>query len=79
MKVIGVNGQQFSLDDLKRAIQQSKSNTVPISISVSNTGSLETHDVIYHDGLRAPHLERIDGTSDYPVNILKPLTSPGAK
>jgi predicted metalloprotease with PDZ domain len=77
MKVIGVNGQQFSLDDLKRAIQQSKSNTVPISISVSNTGSLETHDVIYHDGLRAPHLERIDGTSDYLANILKPLTSPG--
>jgi predicted metalloprotease with PDZ domain len=73
MKVVGVNGQEFSLDDLKRAVQQSKSTAAPISISVSNTGSLETHDVAYHDGLRAPHLERIDGSNDYLANILKPL------
>jgi predicted metalloprotease with PDZ domain len=73
MKIVGVNGRRFSVDDLKRAIQQSKSNSGPISIIVSNTGWLETHELAYHEGLRAPHLERIDGTNDYLNDILKPL------
>jgi len=73
MKIVGINGHQFSVDDLKRAVQQSKSNSAPISIIVSNTGWLETHELAYHEGLRSPHLERIDGTNDYLNDILKPL------
>jgi len=73
MKIVGVNGHQFSVDDLKRAIQQSKSNSAPISVIISNTGWLETHELAYHEGLRSPHLERIDGTNDYLNDILKPL------
>lgn len=73
MKIVGVNGRQFSVDELKRVVQDAKSNSNPILILVSNTGSFETHDIVYHDGLRYPHLERIDGTSDYLGDILKPL------
>src|SRR5689334_20872114 len=75
MKIIGVNGSQFSVDDLKRAIQASKSNAAPIIIISSNTGSMETHAIPYHDGLRSPHLQRVDEERDYLNDILKPLTS----
>ncbi|MGH9498028.1 MAG: M61 family metallopeptidase [Terriglobales bacterium] len=75
MKIVGVNSRQFSVDTLKRALQDAMSNSRPIQVLVSNTGSFETHDIVYHYGLRYPHLERIDGTSDYLDDILKPLAS----
>ena len=74
MKIVGVNRHQFSVEDLKRAIQHSKSNSDPISIVVSNTGSLETHEIAYHEGLLFPHLVRLEGTTDYLGDILRPLT-----
>jgi len=77
MKIVGVSGHQFSVDDLKRAIQDAKSNSAPISVIVSNTGSLETHQIAYHDGLRSPHIERVDAGTDYLSDILKPLVPPG--
>lgn len=73
MKIVGVNGHQFSADDLKRAIQDSKSASAPITVIVSNSGWLETHELAYHEGLRSPHLGRIEGTNDYLTDILKPL------
>jgi len=79
MKIVGVSGHQFSIDDMNRAIQDSKSTPAPITVLVSNTGSLETHPIRYHDGLRSPHLERVDGTTDYLSDILKPLATAPAK
>ncbi len=73
MKIVGVSDHQFSMDDLKRTVQQSKAASASINIIVSNTGRLETHQLAYHEGLRAPHLERIEGTTDYLSDILKPL------
>src|SRR5207244_13486534 len=75
MKIVGVSGHQFSVDDLKRAIRESKANPAPISIIVSNTGSLETHEITYHEGLRSPHLERIEGANDHLNDILRPLAN----
>jgi predicted metalloprotease with PDZ domain len=77
MKIVGVSGRQFSVDDLKRAIQASKSNAAPITIISSNTGSLKTHAIPYYDGLRSPHLQRVDEERDYLNDILKPLTFSG--
>ena len=74
-KIVGVSGQQFSVDDLKRAIQESKSISAPISVIVSNTGRIETHEINYRNGLRSPHLERMNGVTDYLNEILKPLAN----
>jgi hypothetical protein len=41
----------------------------------SNTGTVETHAINYHDGLRFPHLEKISGAPDYLGEILKPLAT----
>ncbi len=78
LRIIGVNGRQFSVDELKRAIRDSKSNPASITIAATNTGTLETHEIQYHDGNRFPHLERVEGTPDYLDEILKSLTPAGA-
>ena len=78
MKVVGVNGRQFSLEELTRAIQNSKSNPSSISVLASNSGVLETHDVTYHGGAAYPHLQRVQSVKDYLDDILKPLGGPSS-
>ncbi len=78
LKIVAVNGRQFSVDELKRAIHDSKSNSAPIKLSALNANTLETHEIQYHDGNRYPHLERVEGTPDYLDEALKSLTPAGA-
>ncbi|HZR33040.1 MAG TPA: hypothetical protein VFA76_14440 [Terriglobales bacterium] len=59
MRIVGVNGQQFSVDELHRAVRTSSLNSGSIVILVSNTGYLENHPIDYHSGIRYPHLERV--------------------
>jgi predicted metalloprotease with PDZ domain len=74
LKIVAVNGRQFTIDDLKRAVRDSKSNSAPIEFLVDNTGTLEKHEIDYHGGSRFPHLQRAEGAPDYLGEILKPLT-----
>jgi predicted metalloprotease with PDZ domain len=74
-KIVGVNGREFSLDELKRAIHDSETHSTPIEITTSNTGKLALHKLQYHQGSQFPHLERVDGSPDYLDEILKPLTT----
>ena len=74
-KIIGVNGREFSVDELKRAIHDSETNSTPIEITTSNSGKLALHKFQYHKGSQFPHLERVDGSPDYLDEILKPLTT----
>jgi len=74
MRVVGVNGRQFSLNVLTRAVLESSSNSSPITLLTSNTGSLESHEIRYHGGIRSPHLEHEPGSHDYLDEILMPRT-----
>ncbi len=74
LRIIAVNGRAFSVDELNRAIANSRSSAGPIVITAINTGAIETHEIRYQGGNRYPHLERVDGTADYLDDILKPLT-----
>ena len=78
LKIIAVNGREFSVDELKRAVHDSISNSAPIKLSALNANTLETHEIQYHDGNRYPHLERVEGTPDYLDEALKSLTPAGA-
>ena len=73
MKIISVGGRQFSVEELNRAVETSRTVTSPIAILSSNTGTIERHDIAYRDGQREPHLKRTEGTTDYLDEILKPL------
>jgi hypothetical protein len=71
-----VNGQIFSAEAMRRAIQSAKSATEPIHLIVQAESSVFTADIDYHDGERFPALERVDGTPDYLDDITTPLTKP---
>src|SRR5262249_3236282 len=72
MKIVAVNGHQFSLDELKRAIRSAKSEPAKILIDVNNVGRIKSHAIDYHQGSRAPHLDRLKDTIDYLDEILRP-------
>jgi predicted metalloprotease with PDZ domain len=74
LKIIGVNGRRFSVDELKRAIRDSRANPTFIEVEVDNSGTLQSHRIQYHGGSQFPHLVRVNGTPDYLDEILKPLT-----
>jgi predicted metalloprotease with PDZ domain len=74
MQIVAVNGRQFSGQLLSDAIRDAKGNTNPISLIVANTGTFRVLALDYHEGLRYPHLERVEGTPDRLDDILKPMT-----
>ena len=51
-----------------------KGNSNPIELIVVNTGVYKVLGLDYHDGLRYPHLERVEGTPDRLDDILKGMT-----
>jgi predicted metalloprotease with PDZ domain len=74
MKIIAVAGKQYSPEEMKRAIEGSKSSTTPIQLIVANGAQFQTRSVDYHGGLRSPHLVRDSSRPDYLSEILKPMT-----
>jgi predicted metalloprotease with PDZ domain len=78
MQIIAVNGRQYSGQLLNDAIRDAKGNDNPIALIVANTGTYRVLGLDYHDGLRYPHLERVEGKPDRLDDILNPMTS-GAK
>ncbi len=75
-KIIAVNGNVFSADALKSAIDQAKGTTEPIHLILQGDTFVTTANIDYHDGERYPSLVRVDGATDYLDDITKPLTTP---
>ncbi|HEX5234854.1 MAG TPA: M61 family peptidase [Silvibacterium sp.] len=79
MQIVAVNGRQYSASLLGDAITAAKGTSDPIELIVTNTGYYKVVKLDYHDGLRFPHLERVEGTPDYLDEILQPLTKSTTK
>jgi predicted metalloprotease with PDZ domain len=75
-KIIAINGNVFSADALKTAIQQAKGTTEPIHLILQADTFVTQANLDYHEGERYPTLVRVDGTPDYLDDITKPLTKP---
>ena len=72
MKLIGVNGKEFSGDALKDAVTASaKDKSKPVELLVKNFDEFQTLRIDYHDGLKYPHLERDTGKKDTLSDLLK--------
>jgi len=72
MRVLAVDGQQFSSESLDYAIKRAARSSEPISLITTQTGWYQTLSLDYHDGTRYPHLERISGTPDMLAEIAAP-------
>jgi predicted metalloprotease with PDZ domain len=73
MKITAVNGQQYSAETLKDAIDAAKAATAPIRLIVANGAEIETYAIDYRGGLRYPHLERDSSHPNYLEEIFHPL------
>ena len=73
MKLVAINGRAWSKEVLQDALRASKDSKQPIDLLVENAKFFKTYSIDYHEGIRNPHLEQVEGT-DVLGDILKPLT-----
>ena len=64
MQIIAVNGEAASAERLTDAITASKGNDTPVELIVKDGERYRTVSIPYHEGLKYPHLERIEGAPD---------------
>jgi predicted metalloprotease with PDZ domain len=72
MQILAVNNQAFSGAVLAYALKKAQHSSATISLITSQTGWFQTLSLDYHDGMRYPHLERIEGTPDMLAAIMAP-------
>ena len=70
--LVAVNGEAASAEVLREAVTAAKGTDAPIELLVRNGERYRTVAFDYHDGLRYPRLERIEGTPDRLGDILTP-------
>ncbi len=72
MHILAVDNQEFSAEVFEYAVKKAQHSSAPISLITSQTGWFQTLSLDYHDGIRYPHLERIEGTPDMLAAIMAP-------
>jgi predicted metalloprotease with PDZ domain len=72
MAIVAVNGRSYSPELLRDAVKANSDGQHPIELIVRAGDYFKTVKIDYRDGLRYPHLARIDGTPDRLTQILSP-------
>lgn len=71
--ILAVNDMAYTDSRLRHAITDAqKDSKQVIHLIVKSGDHINTVSIPYHEGLRYPHLERIDGTQDYLSSIYAP-------
>jgi predicted metalloprotease with PDZ domain len=73
MKLIAVNSRSFKIGLLRDAINSARGGSASIELLMLDNDIYRTVRVDYHDGLRYPHLERVERTQDLLTAIFSPL------
>lgn len=72
MKLVAVNGRDFSAEALRQAITAAaEDKSKPVELRVKNFNEDRTLLINYHEGLKYPHLERDSSKPDYLGELLK--------
>jgi predicted metalloprotease with PDZ domain len=74
MKVVAVNGRQWSAPVLRDALRAAQATNAPIELLIENAQFFTTYSIPYHEGNKNPHLERVPSQPDVLGDILKPLS-----
>ena len=70
MKITKIGGEDFSPENLHRAIAATKNNS-PLELTAENGGVSATYKLNYNGGERYPHLERDAAKTDYLSEVIK--------
>lgn len=71
-ELVSIGNRTASAQALRRAVTAARGNDRPIVMVVKRGDEFRTLSIPYHDGLRYPRLERIEGTPDRLTDILTP-------
>ena len=71
MKIVGVNGRNWTADGMRDAVQATQRSKQPLTILVNNVEYLHTHKLDYHGGAKYPRLSREPKETDLLDAILK--------
>jgi predicted metalloprotease with PDZ domain len=71
--LLAVNGRAYKPELLKTAVTAAKNGHEPIELLLKKDDRFRTERIDYHEGLKYPHLRRIEGTPDRLETIFKPL------
>lgn len=71
-KILAVDGLAYTAERLAGAIRRAKGGTKPVELILRSGDHLWTAGLDYHEGLRYPHLERVEGTPALLDAILAP-------
>lgn len=72
MKVVQVNGQQWSLQGFRSAIMRAKSPNSPVDLTLRQGRREVKARLEYHEGQLYPHLKRVGGKNDLLESIIAP-------
>jgi predicted metalloprotease with PDZ domain len=72
MRLVAVNGRQWSGQILHDALKAAKTSTAPIELLVRNGDFYKTYRIDYREGAKYPRLEQIEGKPDLLAEILEP-------
>ena len=72
MHLEAVNDEKYSADKLRDAILAAEKGTQPIKLLLKRGDEYSTVNLDYHGGMRYPHLERVENTSDRLDAVLAP-------
>ena len=73
MKVMAVNGEEYTAEELSGAIKAAGKGGPPVTLLVKDGSVFSTHVIDYTGGLRYPRLEAISGATDLIGQISAPL------
>jgi len=71
--IVAVNGAAYKPELLKAAVKAAKGSDKKIELLIKKGSSFRTVSIDYHEGLKYPRLERIEGTQDRLSAILAPM------
>jgi len=72
MVIKKVNGNDFTLERLRKAVAETKSSSNGITIDATNGSTSGSYKINYNGGTRFPHLVRDNSNPDYLMAIAKP-------
>lgn len=73
MTISKVNGEDFSIENLHKAVAATKNSSNGIELVAENAGASQTYKINYRGGEKYPHLERDSSKSDLLSSLAKPL------
>ena len=79
MKLLAVNGRRWSSAVLNDSLKAAHLSHQPIELIAETGEFFKTYSIPYEDGVRSPHLERVETQPDLLTNIIRSKTGPPAK